>query len=70
MSCVSLSISHPSLSLFDLVACSCGAMLMAQKGKFEAMGTGYVRDEAGAQQEFSRMGDSGVIDVDAIDVDD
>lgn len=52
------------------VACSCGAMLMAQNGKFEAMGTGYVRDEAGAQQEFSRMGDSGVIDVDAIDVDD
>lgn len=62
------------LSPFSSTPCcrvrSCGAMLMAQKGKFEAMGTGYVRDEAGAQQEFSRMGDSGVIDVDAIDVDD
>lgn len=45
-------------------------MLMAQKGKFEALGSGYVRDQAGGQQEFSRVGDSGVIDVDAIDVDD
>lgn len=53
-----------------MAARSCGARLIAQNGKFEAMGTGYVRDEAGAQQEFSRMGDSGVIDVDAIDVDD
>lgn len=43
---------------------------MAQNGQFEALGTGYVRDESGTQQEFSRMGDSGVIDVDAIDVDD
>lgn len=45
-------------------------MLMAQNGKFEAVGTGYVRDEYGAQQEYTRVGDSGVIDVDAIDVDD
>ncbi|CBJ28326.1 conserved unknown protein [Ectocarpus siliculosus] len=49
---------------------SCGAMLLAKDGKFEAVGSGYVRDEAGTQREFSRMGDSGVIDVDAIDVDD
>lgn len=45
-------------------------MLMAQAGKFEALGSGYVRDESGAQQEFTRVGDNGVIDVDAIDVDD
>ncbi|CAM9181327.1 unnamed protein product [Hapterophycus canaliculatus] len=45
-------------------------MILAQNGKFEAVGSGYVRDEAGTQQKFSRMGDSGVIDVDAIDVDD
>lgn len=43
---------------------------MAQNGKFEALGSGYVRDEAGTQQEFSRVGDGGVIDVDAIDVED
>ncbi|CAM9500753.1 unnamed protein product, partial [Laminaria digitata] len=49
---------------------SCGTMLMAQAGKFEALGSGYVRDETGAQQEFTRAGNDGVIDVDAIDVDD
>lgn len=43
---------------------------MAQAGKFEALGSGYVRDETGVQQEFTRVGDTGVIDVDAIDVDD
>lgn len=53
-----------------LVLHSCGTMLVAQGGKFEALGSGYVRDETGAQQEFTRAGDSGVIDVDAIDVDD
>lgn len=45
-------------------------MLVANKGEFETLGSGYVRDETGQQQEYSRMGDSGVIDVDAIDVED
>ena len=43
---------------------------MAENGKFEALGSGFVRDEAGAKQKFSRSVDSGVIDVDVIDVED
>ncbi|CAN0293252.1 unnamed protein product [Ascophyllum nodosum] len=49
---------------------SCGTMLVAENGKFEALGSGFVRDEAGAKQKFSRSVDSGVIDVDVIDVED
>lgn len=52
------------------ISCSCGTMLVATNGQFETVGSGYVRDEAGRQQEYSRVGDSGVIDVDAIDVED
>lgn len=57
--------THPSPPTF--MPRSCGTMLMAQNGKFEALGSGYLRDETGAQQEFTRVGDSGVIDVDAIE---
>lgn len=45
-------------------------MLITNGAKFETMGSGYIRDEDGKQQEYSRVGDSGVIDVDAVSVDD
>lgn len=61
---------HAARPRAPVAACSCGAILLAKDGKFEAVGSGYVLDEAGAQQKFSRMGDKGVTDVDAIDVDD
>lgn len=60
------SLLHARCSMWQ----SCGTMLIAEGGKFEAMGPGFLRDEMGTQEKFSRSRDSGVIDVEAIDVDD
>lgn len=49
---------------------SCGTMVVAEGDKFEAVGSGFLRDEMGTQEKFSRSMDSGVIDVEAIDIDD
>ncbi|CAM9202525.1 unnamed protein product [Choristocarpus tenellus] len=54
-----------------LLCPSCGSPLEAKNGKFEALGSGYARDEMGRQQEISKNDPNNVIiDVEAIEVED